>query len=478
MSDTLCTISTQLAETVIAGGIALEFKPGSTLEVTGGELERVMEPVQAESLESLALTVNRRLAKNEANPFVTSFEEEDVLGNTVQLASDATANDIIPIAQGIIGKVRNHIIPATNEIFQKAYDATSEEVDRGGILVNIQTDGSEKEIWSNPALLAIIAAHADTGTIDGAQIRSINFPDQPNETLLATLHTVNPLLNPGIDALLGDDALTVVGNVYRSLFNVTGESCDVHPRIQFLIGLLLAIAFKENIPEGVTGVDDSHQYTAILDAFGDSCAARLKQLLDYSTNITRNGRLIIEFPPEGTALTSKSTIVVNGGLYNSWLESGGSVDAVLGAYASSDRLTHGGDILEQKPRLEREWLRMVGVAQSAARDDFQRVFVNRLRGEIYGYAEDVGLKVKSDAINALYSSEARVTPDTAYTFARDAVIDTLFSDGEYRPLLNEIDVISESVPGISLEDATELGICDWLTSWALDQVQINKRGRE
>lgn len=478
MSDTLCAISTQLAETVIAGGITLEFKPGSTLEVTGGELERVMEPVQAESLESLALTVNRRLSATEANPFVASFEEEDVLGNSVQLASNATANDIIPIAQGIIGKVRNNIIPATNEIFQKAYDATSDEVDRGGILVNIQTDGTEKEIWSNPALLALVAAHADTGTYDGAQIRTINFPDQPNDTLLATLHTVNPLLNPGIDALLGDEALSAVGKVYRSMFNVTGEPCDIYPRIQFLIGLLLAIALKENIPEGVTGVDDSNQYKAVLDAFGDSCAARLKQLLDYSTNITRNGRLITEFPPEGTPLTAKSTIVVNGALYNSWLESGGSVDAILGAYASRDRLTNGGDILEHKPRLEREWLKMVGIAQSAARDDFQRVFVNRLRGEIHNYAEDTGLKVKADAINTLYSPEAFVTPDTAYTFARDAVIDALFPEGEYRPLLNEIDSISESVPGISLEDATELGICDWLTSWALSQVQINKRGRE
>jgi len=477
MSDTLCAISTQLAETVIAGGIALEFKPGSTLEVTGGELERVMEPVEAESLESLALAVNRRLAGTEANPFVASFEDVEVIGNSVQVASDATANDIIPIAQGIIGKVRNNIIPATNEIFQKAYDVTSEEVDRGGILVNIQTDGSEKEIWSNPALLALLAAHAETGTFDGAQIRSITFPDQPNDALLAMLHSVNPVLNPGIDSLLGDDALGAVGNVYRSMFNVNGEPCDVYPRIQFLVGFLLAIVLKENIPEGVSGIDDSRQYKAVLDTFGDSCAARLKQQLDYSVNITRNGRLITEFPPEGTALTSNSVITVNGLLYNSWLESGGSVDAILGSYASRDRYTHGGDLLEHKPRLERDWLKMVGVAQSTARDDFQRVFVNRLRGEIHKYAEDTGLKVNSSAIDALYSAESFVTPDTAYTFARDAVINTLFPDGEYRPLLNEIDAISESVPGISLEDATELGICDWLTDWALKQVQIWKRGR-
>ncbi len=478
MSDTLCSISTHLAEQVIAGGIALEFKPGSTLEVAGGELERAMLPIEAASLESLALETNRRLASTQANPFVASFEDEEVLGNTAQIAANAIANDITPIAQGIIGTVRNNIIPATNEIFQKAYDTTSDTVDRGGILVNIQTDGSEKEIWSNPALLSLIAAHAETGTFDGAQIRSLEFPDQPNETLLAMVHSVNPLLNPGIDSLLGDGALGAVGNVYRSTFNVTGEPCDVYPRIQFLIGLLLGIALKENIPEGVSGVDDSRQYTTVMETFIDSCAARLKQLIDYSTNITRSGRLIVEFPPEGTALTSNSVITVNGLLYNSWLESGGSVDAILGSYASRERYTHGGDLLERKPQLERDWLKMVGVAQSAACDDFQRVFVNSLRSEIHRYAEDTGLKVNAAGINTLYSPESHVTPDTAYTFARTAVINSLYSDGEYQPLLNEIDLISESVPGISLEDATELGICGWLTSWALEQVQVYKRGRE
>lgn len=479
MSDTLSKASMQLAESIIGGGIALTFKEGSVLEVAGGQLAVVMEPIQAESLEGLVKTTNVLLGSKEANPFATSFEEADVVGNPVKIAADAVSNDIIPIAKGIIDAVRNNVIPATNEIFQRSYDQTSEVVDRGGILVDICTDGSEKEIWSNPALVGLLEAHAPTGTLDGCCVSSMTFPDLGSDVLLNHIHSVNPVLNPGIDDILGDNAEGIVTSVYRFVFNVSGETCPVDIRTRTLVGLLLAIALKENIPEGVTGGGELRQYRAELEKVADSNAATLKQQLDYSTNITRAGRLVLAFPPEGSAITQKSTIVVNGRLYESWLEAGGSVDAILGAYASRSKPIHGADILENKPQLEREWVKMVGVAQSAVRDNFQRVYVNNLRSNIHQYADETGLKVSAEAIDGLYQTNTTVDPDNAYCFTRDVVVDALFGKNpDYKAVLNEIDAISDAVPGISLEDATELGITDWLTGWAIEQMDIFKRGRE
>lgn len=479
MSNTVSTISATLAEQLIGGGVAISFKEGSTLEVAGGELNRVMEPIEVESLESLVVSTNKRLSATEANPFTTSFEETNVLGNSAEIASEAVINDIVPIAQGIIGKVRNLIIPATNEIFQRAYDATSDEVDRGGILVNIRTDGSEKEIWSNPALLSLLAAHAESGDVRGGKVCGITFPPLPFETLLSYIHQINPVLNPSINSLLGDEADSIVTNVYQYVFNVQGQPCDVAPRTQYLISFLLALALKENIPEGVVGVDDAGQYRAALDKVADSNAALLRQQIEHSVQLTRSGRLIISFPAPGTPLTRDSVIVVNGGLYESWLEAGGSVDAILGAYASRNQPTNGAEILENKPQLERDWIRHVGLAQSTIRDDFQRVYVNRLRGAIHDYADEVKLKVSSEAIDRLYDPNVSVDPDNAYTFTREAVVDSLFDDNDdCNAVLNEIDAISVAVPGISLEDATDLGIIDWLSGWALKQVKVNKRSRE
>lgn len=479
MSDTLSKATTQLAESIIGGGIALTFKEGSVLEVAGGQLANVMEPIQAESLESLVKTTNTILGAKEPNPFTASFEDAEVVGNPVKVAADAVSNDIVPIAKGIIGAVRNNVIPATNEIFQRSYDQTTEVVDRGGILVDICTDGSEKEIWSNPALLSLLEAHAPTGVLSGCCVTGMQFPDLGFDTLLNNLHSVNPVLNPSIDALLGEDAEHVLTCVYRFVFNVSGEPCDVDIRTKSLVGFLLAIALKENIPEGVTGGGELRQYRAELEKVADSNAATLKQQIDYSENITRAGRLIISFPPEGSPLTRKSTIVVNGRLYESWLEAGGSVDAILGAYASRNKPIHGAVILESKPQLERDWVKMVGVAQSAIRDDFQRVYVNNLRSNIHQYAEEVGLKVSAEAIDGLYNTDTCVDPDNAYCFTRGVVVDALFGkNADYKAVLNEIDTISDAVPGISLEDATELGITDWLTGWAIEQMDIFKRGRD
>lgn len=475
MSDTLKNLSRNLADQLINGGVALSIKEDSLIAPIVGELLRPMTSIETDSVESMIKHTNQYFESNSPNPFATSMESE-VIGNTVTIGVDAVLNDLKPIAVGIVETVRSNVLPAVNTIFERAYDTTSENVDRGGVLVSIETDGSENPIWSNPALLTLIADVNDAAQLGDNQITKLVFPDLPFDSLKDRLHSVNSMLNESINVLLGDCAEKLLTSVYNEKFN-TGGVVDTSircERTKNLVGMLLGISFREDIPEGVTGVDDASHYRAILESFVDGCVVHLARAHGYTESISKSGRLVLEYPAQEDMFSGGSKIIVNGYIYDSWLEAGGSVDAIFGAYVSAAQPRNGAEILANKPQLEREWVRRIGLAQSALRDDFERVFTNELRREIHTYADEVGLKVSEKGIEKMYERTSSLNSDNCYGFARRVIVACLFADGDYLSVLEEVDAISAKVPGIELEDAIDLAIIDWLVEWALSMVNIKR----
>lgn len=476
MSNTISKLAGTIADQVIAGGARLSVNADSLLAPIVGEIHRPLESVETASTESLIKHGNEYFNKNAPNPFTASLEESELLGNPVELGVQGLVNDLKPVAVGIIANVKDKVIPAVNEIFEKAYATTQQTVDRGGVLMEIKTDGSEKAIWQNPAILAMIEASAGEGDLASSHLTAAVFPELDSETLLGHLHSVNSTINMQLDDLLSESDSKRVTKIYNAIFNTGGET-DSGQEIMthYLVGMLLGIAFKDNIPDGVQGIGEASLYRLAIDKVIDGCAAHLKRQRDYISNLAQSGRLILNFPTSGSEFRPGAFIVVNGLLYEGWLEAGGSVDAILGAYVSKEQFTNVGIIVENQERLCREWVRHVGLAQSALRDDFERVFVNSLRREVHAYADAVDLKVNEKGIEYMYERSSSIDPDNAYTFARRAVVHCLFGEGDYLSILENIDSISKRVQGIELSDAIELAIIDWLVDWALNMVSVSRR---
>lgn len=480
MTDTINQLAAEVAEQVIAGGAHLTLKSDSLLAPIAGEVVKAVDVAEATaiepepSLESLVGGVNRHFYQQSPNPFA-SFEEADLLGNPVELGTEGVVADLQPIAANIVSTVRDRIIPAVNSIFEKAYEATQEHVDAGGVLITIKTDGSDSELWQNPALLEIIEGYSATGTLEGTHLSGITFPELSTETLIGHIHSVNNVINAQLDNILAGDMAEKVSNVYNELFNTGLPFAPVQcPRIKHLLGMLLGIALRENIPDGVTGSGEVAHYRTAMDKVIASCAVHVKRQIDYIANLAKSNRLIVEFPAPGAELRQGESIIVNGLLYEGWLEAGGSVDAILGAYVSPDQPRNANLIMDSKDQLERIWVRRVGLLQARVRDDFERVFANDLRREIFAYAEEAGMKVDQEGINKMYERTSSIDPDNAYAFTRRIVIATLFGGGDYLQILENIDSLSERLPGIELTDAIDLAIVDWLVDWALSMTKVSR----
>lgn len=476
MSNTITKLAGTIADQVIAGGAHLKVKADSLLEPIVGEICRPMESAEVTSTESLIKHTNEYFRSTSPNPFATSMEETELLGNPVEMGLQGLVADIKPVAVGIISRVKDKVIPAVNEIFEKAYGSTQREVDRGGVMVEIKTDGSEKAIWQHPALIEMVNASAQTGDLEEARLRTVVFPELDHETLLSNLHSVNTTLNIQLDELLAEADKNCLVHTYNDIFNTGGERGELVPnQTSYLLGMLLAIGFKENVPDGVQGVGEASHYRLALDKVVDGCAAYIKRQCDAVNNFAKSGRLVLSYPAPGAEFRKGSEIIVNGLLYEAWLEAGGSVDAILGGYVSKDQPRNADLIMENQERLRREWVRHIGLAQSSLRDNFERVFLNALRREIHSYGKETGLTVETKAIEHMYERSSSIDPDNAYAFARRIVVKALFGEGDYLSILENIDNISNRVKGIELADAIELAIIDWLVDWALNMVVVSRR---
>lgn len=478
MSDVITQVSETVTAKLAAGGVGLSFKADSLLAAVCGELHLIADNVNEPSLESLVATVNQYFEESNPNPFEVSTESFN-LGNTFLVGVDSLEEEISPMVTGILSNIKNSIIPATNVIFEAAYDATSESTESGGVRLNITTDGLEKAFFSNVALTSIIDAYAATGELENTRTTGLTFPALPTETLQTAINSVNSSLNGDLSELLGIDSEELIQTAYSSTFNVAGganlEYGSLYGRDLKLkaIALLLAIAFSEEVPEGVTGVDDLGQYRAIMRKTISCFALHLRNVIAYIETQTKQGRLVLVYPEAGSEFTKGAEIIVNGRMFDEWLNLGGTVDAVYGAYVS-DRRIAADALLTEREKYERNWSRYIATKQSSMRDNFESVFCSRLRDAIYAYGEQNNIKVKKEAIEQLFNRSGSIDSDNAYPFARRIVCGALFDVGEYLSILEGVDAIANTSPDISLEDAVEIATTEWLVDWALDQVNISK----
>ena len=478
MTDVITQVSEKAAGKIIAGGVGLSFKADSLLAPISGELHLIADNSNEPSLESLAAAVNQYFEDSNPNPFETSMESFN-LGNTFLAGVESLTADLEPMAAGILSNIKNVIIPTTNTIFEIAYSATSDACEDGGVRLDIVTDGSEHPFFTNVALTSIIDAYSATGELQNTHTSGLTFPDLPTETLLTALNSVNTSLNGDLSDLLGIDSETLIQTAYKSVFNVAGGTpvdytCLFGQELKIkAIALLLAIAFSEEVPEGVFGVDDLGQYRAILRKTIGCFALHVNNVLKYTETMAKQDRLVLNFPTAGSEFTTGASIVVNGRLFNRWLELGGTVDAIYGAYVS-DSKANGTALIEELEKYERSWQRYIATKQSSMRDDFESLFVSRLRDAIYAYGKENNMKVNRSGIDTMFERSSSLDADNAYPFARRIICDCLFDPGEHLTILENVDSISTASPEITLEDAVEIATTEWLVDWALDQINISK----
>lgn len=477
--QTIKSISRELADYLASIGLYLSPKPNSVFAPIANTLaeEAKVDFTDEVSSEAFVMKVNDRFDDIRPNVFAKSFEdngEPEVEQGVVydELCKSAIA-ELKPIVLGVINNLKNTVNPAINTIFENAYNCVSDQVEIGGVKLEVITNKNELAIWSNAAFLELVDGSLDDITSKQTASTELTFPDMEVAELLERLKTGNELIDAEVaDYLKEYNAAQLVEHTYAEIFH--NENATRYPGQgqlpESVVALLLTRNLFANIPEGAYGMEET-PYQLELARVACWHAEVIQRFLRETEASEATDRLIVSFPNDGSMYQEDKAIVVCGKGYAKFLDLGGSVDAIYGSYVGpGKRRLH--EILEIAPQLERQWLSHVAIAQSANLDDFQRKLCFELRRNIHQYAKDNGIKVNTDAVDMLFEDDFVIKPQNAFLKTRCHIIDALWKDTEYNSILSCVDAVCEKLEGIDFDEALELGIIEWLVLWSLSHINV------
>lgn len=473
----LSNLAETIASNLIANNVLLAPKPNSVFSpIVGGMSLNLPEPPEdetEESLESIRIGFNKNsLASSRALGKSVSFEGLD-LGYPSEEIMDKALAELRPIVVGTVTSLRDVVLPTVEEIFEKTYNEVAEQVHTGGVQLSVETDGSELNIWSNP----VVRALADFKSVDINDNTPYFYPskfgDVEETVIIDYVFGEDDLFNSELREAIthtGQDPETFILKVFNTVFKDKTKDSFFNP-LEAIVAIILLSKFRENIPDGTEGMG-LEQYRETLYILTNVYARRLNYALVTMQKNTASNYLVLEYPSAGSEYNDGATIIVNGRLYQSWLEKGGDVEHIYGAYCGA-QYRDGEELLAQGDKLIYQWSIHLRHLQESRRDDFQRTYLDKLRRNIVEYCRNNDMQYSTAAITKLYDTMERLDENTVHRFTRNAVIDIMFPNRNYAAIADDIDRIMDKAPDMKVHDAVTLAIIDWLVKWALTHVKIS-----
>lgn len=485
MRATISPIALQLAEVLHGMGVYLEPKKNSIFE---GLVEELCEPVkntEVESVESWASNVNDIFAN--ARPSIFKMGNEDINQDPdepmeIGIAYDAilapTIKEVSTVASGVAYSVNNVVLPAIREIFDNTIEAINDKIETGAIKCNVVTDKSECAIWSNPMLISLLGDKS-TGT-DSKDARlggDIQFEDPSTEFLMGCLQTGNDLLDAEINEYLDQFAKQeLVEHTFHEIFakNERGVYKGQGQEPENLVAFLMARYLAANIPDGCVGAEHE-EYMRLMYRVANYYGGEVSRYIAIYSHHCQIRRLVVESALRGSEFNEGATIVVNGRLYNEYLEKGGNVDALLGNNISENSDINLDRILEKQSQLMMSWANHISYAQAKLTDNFQRTFSVEIRNQIMKHAAANNLKVDVKKVDEiLFERDYPITKANAFDIACKVVVKSLYPNEEFLLIIRNMNALAEQFKDITKETLFELALIDWLVDWALTHLNIGK----
>lgn len=472
MSYVIKPVAKQITDILANSGVFIAPKDNSVISPIVDQLVTPIDLSDVASTEALVDKTNQYISDRTPNPFAKVSLEEVSLGNPFEVVNNATYDELRAPVVKIFENLRV-IVPIIKNIFDKAYEATSDVIQSGGIKATIKTDGSEQMLWSNPALKTLLNRATETST--NGYLSTVTLPHFTIEQLNGLIKTGNEFLDNEIsEAFKGCNLNEALEHTFHKYFNVAAnyQHKFTDKKLTHLIAFLFASNLLAECPDGVSGVDSS-EYDAMMTRMINFHGVALRNELKREEVMYSTRSLIVGMISDSELLDESQAVIVNGKLYKEFLAAGGEADAIFGSVVST-RARSMDVLLENNSMLVSKWVNFVATMQSSQRDRFQTKFLFELRRAIIQHANDNGTTYNKDALQETYEHISKLTEDNVFAYARKVIIKALFpNNGDYLTILKNIDYITEKNDGIEFEEALELATIDWIVEWLLTHVKVN-----
>lgn len=413
----------------------------------------------------------------------------DTREQSITQLSDFISN----IARQNIYLAQNVVLPLINEYTDRLNEQLQASTGISNLAIRVIADNSGG-ILNSTALINLISQYRDTsgnGNTIGAH------------RLHGTVEMLKPLLRTGsesFDTFIEQWYNTnnvkldkTLIDTYNAIFTSTNklELRRVFIELGFesaLFGILLAKNFLKETPEGVA-MDLENYNAALMTVIAAGCSFLGRTIQKYETNI-RKGGLILKFPVRGRefmfddAFSGENDILVNPDVYEEYLNQGGSPEAIVGSYLTSN-IVDKDALLANKTELENAYERVANAGRlnrvnnrlALVKDSLHNVARNILKDINAKFNDDspyAGVEYKNNIFNTEVAEFIKRTSihdtDDIYDLMRRFVCRIFFKETHIEEMLMKIDMLAKDSPGKDVNELAIIASIDFAVEWLVSQL--------
>lgn len=409
------------------------------------------------------------------------------------------AEEISHSVTGTISFARNVVNPIITDVCDKIMNAL-DDAGRGGLIA--RNSGGQRFAMSNSSLVVnILEKGPDSIYLDAVTEGEVStrqklpyqnisspvfFPELTSAQLFEYFeaNAESDFQRDVLDEVRNrEDGYQLLLDVYNDTYRfVPGRPTGTDIRrltgdlsLAPLIVLALGTALAQDFPEGTQGSANTISETTA------RWVNQVKNIIAINIEVYKESLKDKSIVLSSNTENFEVNMYVNKENYNSYLEDGGSTEALLGA-SFTDKDYDYDNLLVNRDKYEQAYERRV--ADAAAFNEANRltIFKNTLRTEIYDHI----FNCDETAIRPVIPAEARQSLDdqmkkifvdaldNPHHTVRHVVCNTLFTGTDAEEILVNIDSLCDKNENLSVRDAGALVVLDYLTKYLVAQMDVKR----
>jgi hypothetical protein len=391
-------------------------------------------------------------------------QHDAIMANTVAAVSKAVEKNL-DLARNVVGPLIKKVVEDT----QAYMDSTAQS----SLAPMSISPFYYQSLWDNPTTVDFVRKF-ENAPVTPVALSGLTLPAPTSalEAMLTGAGSYDADIKAFVDAV-GEEYLQ---GVWRSVFG--GGVSQLSDYLRWsqdkidatLATFLFARRLFDDVPEGLNM--DLSAYKAYMGAVvgfaGRLCCAIYKK---------READVGIKALVNAMPVGGQGSIQVNGDVYQSFLEAGGSPEVLFGA-AVSDGQRNFATLLEAKDRYVREWQRTYALLQSKAASVRLDSMISGLRGALVCLLKDesLGFELSADIYQQRIKERlAKIKPkdiEDIWHVARKAVCRVFYPQTDVERVLNAVDASALAHPELDIREAGLLATIDFVAAWVADLMTV------
>lgn len=417
---------------------------------------------------------------------------------------DMVSDELTGVIAQAVGNNLNFVRNVVGVQIKQVLDEINAYIDAAGAAPELRYDISPyyySDLWGT-TLFSVIAGKYQ-GLSIGSLPPAINMTDLDTDTLMGYLVTGNSEVDRLVAELLAGKPVDWLSTVFNRVFRNTtppasdaalelSDCVDVRGSDRMLrrfyltadavaVSYLLSRGMAVKVPDGVQmGLE---QFTNALANIEAQAGLAIGNLLENRSRDFATKNLVLKFAAGRPWLgeSSSRTIIVNGDVYDKFIDAGGSPEVLMGANML-DRNGNYDQLLANGERYMKEWEKNERLIQStidARLTGITTQGLNRAFEKLVREQDDSTLaNTKESIIQTARAYTSNLPPqalDALDVTVRFMVCDYLYPQKHARRLLEQIDRVAERNPDMDIRMAATYATIDLLVDWVVESIQVAHR---